>query len=142
MSGANRTLPLSSSSTEETPAKRQKVSGQPSDQTLSCEEINTRNEFIAAQRRDLVIDTAKQNRPANTTKTYRKAQREWTAFCQKYDFEDGGWVSADKLIWFTQEVILTQRVKKRGRKQQRDVQQKSEDMELVAEDKAIRRGYR
>ena len=75
VSRAKKALALSPSSTEESPAKRQKGSDQLSDQALSREEINARNEFIAAQRRDSVIDTAKKNRPANTTKTYRKAQR-------------------------------------------------------------------
>jgi hypothetical protein len=138
MNRAKRTLASPSSSTEEGPAKKQKVSDRPSDhQALSREEINARNELIAAQRRELVLDTAKKNRPANTTKTYMKAQREWASFCEKYDFEDGEHVSADKLIWFTQEVILAHRVKEKGRKQKKNVRQELENMDLITEDKAI-----
>jgi hypothetical protein len=54
---------------------------------------------MAAQRRDLAIDTAHENRPANTKKTYKKAQGEWVSFCEKYEFEDGDFVNADKWMY-------------------------------------------
>jgi hypothetical protein len=57
-----------------------------------------------------------------TKKTYKKAQGEWASFCKKYEFEDGDFVNADKLIWFTQEVVLTRRVKQKARKQKKDAQ--------------------
>ena len=65
--------------------------------------------------------------------TYKKVQKEWVSFCDKYQFEDGD--NADKLIWFTQEVVLTWRVKAKGRKQKKDYQQRAEDVDLVEEDR-------
>ena len=114
-------------------AKKRKNGGQ----TMTRSEVNSRNEAMAAQRRDRVTDTAHENRPANTKKTYKKAQGEWVSFCEKYEFEDGDFVNADKLIWFTQEVVLTRRVKQKNRKQKKDAQQRAEDVDLVAEDRAV-----
>ena len=106
-------------------------------QTLTRTEINARNQAMAVQRRDRAIETAQENRPKNTKKTYKKAQKEWVSFCDKYQFEDGDHVNADKLIWFTQEVVLTRRVKAKGRKQKKDDQQRAEDVDLVEEDRAV-----
>ena len=97
--------------------KKQTQNDNDGGQTLTRTEINARNQAMAVQRRGRAIETAQENRPKNTKKTYKKAQKEWVSFCDKYQFEDGDHVNADKLIWFTQEVVLTRRVKAKGRKQ-------------------------
>jgi hypothetical protein len=129
-------LVSSSNSREDRPEKRQKVSDNP-DQPFSREEIDARNERIASQRREQAIDMANKNRSVNTTKSYKKAQKEWASFCSKYDFSDGDYVTPDKLIWFTQEVILAQKVKQKCRKQKQDDQMRLENSSLVEEDKAL-----
>ena len=117
--------------------QKQKQTDNDGGQTLTRTEINARNQAMAVQRRDRAIETAQENRPKNTKKTYKKAQKEWVSFCDKYQFEDGDHVNADKLIWFTQEVVLTRRVKAKGRKQKKDDQQRAEDVDLVEEDRAV-----
>lgn len=42
---------------------------------MNRSEINSRNEAIAAQRRDRAIETAHENRPVNAKKTYKGAGR-------------------------------------------------------------------
>ncbi|KAN0087238.1 Transcriptional activator of glycolytic enzymes domain containing protein [Elaphomyces granulatus] len=116
--------------------KKQKNNDNDGGQTLTRTEINARNQAMAVQRRDRAVETAQENRPENTKKTYKKAQKEWVSFCDKYQFEDGDHVNADKLIWFTQ-VVLTRRVKEKGRKQKKDAQQRAEDVDLVEEDRAV-----
>ena len=53
-------------------AKKRKKNG---GQTMNRSEINSRNEAIAAQRRDRAIETAHENRPVNAKKTYKGAGR-------------------------------------------------------------------
>jgi len=123
--GVKRTSRSIPSTEASVAAKRQKKPKKPKQkqtdndggQTLTRTEINARNQAMAVQRRDRAVETAQENRPENTKKTYKKAQKEWVSFCDKYQFEDGDHVNADKLIWFTLEVVLTRRVKEKGRKQ-------------------------
>jgi hypothetical protein len=52
-------------------AKKRKKNGGQTNQS----EINSRNEAIATQRRDRVIETAHEDRPVNAKKTYKGAGR-------------------------------------------------------------------
>ena len=57
-------------------------------------------------------ESALKNRPLNTSRAYTKAQRLWADFCKEWAFSDGDHVRADKLLMFTQEVVLKIVVKK------------------------------
>jgi hypothetical protein len=56
------------------------------------------------------VELAYRNRPPNTIKAYKKAQSLWREFCKREQFEDGDWVNTDKLLLFTQNVVLRRTV--------------------------------
>jgi hypothetical protein len=78
---------------------------------LTQEQINERNSRLLAEQGQKAVTTALENRPKNTTKAYKKAQSEWVSFCSKWQFEDGEFVTSDKLLWFTNEIVLERRVR-------------------------------
>jgi hypothetical protein len=50
------------------------------------------------------------NQPANTARSYAKAQKLWREFCADRQFDDGVLVSEEKLVLWLQEVVLQLRV--------------------------------
>ncbi|EAW20726.1 uncharacterized protein NFIA_112500 [Aspergillus fischeri NRRL 181] len=46
------------------------------------------------------------NQPANTARSYAKAQRLWREFCADRQFDDGVLISEEKLVLWLQEVVL------------------------------------
>jgi hypothetical protein len=68
------------------------------------------------QAAEIGVATALKNRKPNTTRAYRKSQKLWKQFCADFAFEDGEFVSTDKLLLFTQQVVLTATVESRRKK--------------------------
>ena len=91
------------------PIEQQPVEG--SQAALTQEQINERNSRLLAEQGQKAVTTALENRPKNTTKAYKKAQSEWALFCSKWQFEDGEFVTSEKLLWFTNEIVLERRVR-------------------------------
>jgi hypothetical protein len=61
------------------------------------------------------------NQPANTARSYAKAQKLWREFCADRQFDDGVLVSEEKLVLWLQEVVLQLRVPETlTRKRKRD----------------------
>jgi hypothetical protein len=50
------------------------------------------------------------NQPANTARSYAKAQKLWREFCADRQFDDGVLVSEEKLVLWLQEVVLQLRI--------------------------------
>jgi hypothetical protein len=50
------------------------------------------------------------NLPANTARSYAKAQKLWREFCADRQFDDGVLVSEEKLVLWLQEVVLQLRI--------------------------------
>ena len=75
-------------------------------QSLAQAERNSRNTRMLKQARQIGVETALKNRKPNTAKAYGKAQQLWKQFCAEFDFEDKEFVSTEKLLLFTQRVVL------------------------------------
>ena len=50
------------------------------------------------------------NQPANTARSYAKAQKLWREFCAERQFDDGVLVSEEKLVLWLQDVVLQLRI--------------------------------
>jgi hypothetical protein len=75
---------------------------------------NVRNAAqMLQQARKIGVETALKNRKPNTTRAYSTSQKLWERFCADFAFEDGEFVSPDKLLLFTQQVVMTATVKPR-----------------------------
>ena len=61
------------------------------------------------------------NQPANTARSYAKAQKLWREFCAERQFDDGVLVSEEKLVLWLQDVVLQLRIpnKETGRKKRK-----------------------
>lgn len=98
------------------------------------EEIDDRNSRLLAEQGQKAIVAALANRPKNTTKTYKKAQAEWASFCTKWQFKDGDFVTSEKLLWFTNEIVLQRKVPVRSKPPK---SQKVRSKGLLEEDQAL-----
>ena len=84
------------------------------------------------------VEIALKNRKANTTKAYKKAQEKWAEFCGVYRFDDGLFVNSQKLLLFTQEVILKITVppkKKKGKKKYKKNNEIKDDESFLLSEK-------
>ena len=50
------------------------------------------------------------NQPANTARSYAKAQKLWHDFCAERQFDSGALVSEEKLVLWLQDVVLQLRI--------------------------------
>jgi len=82
----------------------------PITQQLSQAEKEARNDRLLQDAAVVGVETALRNRKANTTRAYSKAQKMWHKFCDEFEFKDRYDVNTEKLLLFTQEVVLKIRV--------------------------------
>jgi hypothetical protein len=59
------------------------------------------------------------NQPANTARSYAKAQKLWREFCAERQFDDGVLVSEEKLVLWLQDVVLQLRIPQTQRGQKK-----------------------
>src|SRR5436305_10709445 len=62
---------------------------------------------------DHAITASIANQPANTARSYAKAQRLWHEFCADRQFDDGVLVSEEKLVLWLQDIVLQLRIPER-----------------------------
>jgi hypothetical protein len=75
-------------------------------QQLSQAEKEARNDRLLQDAAVAGVETALRNRKVNTTRAYSKAQKLWLQFCDEFDFKDRYHVNTEKLLLFTQNVVL------------------------------------
>ena len=85
------------------------------------------------------------NQPANTARSYAKAQKLWHEFCADRQFDDGVLVSEEKLVLWLQDIVLQLRIPERQtRKRKGDavtpavLRQKRRKGERLAEDLEVK----
>lgn len=100
------------------PAKNGPAKNGPTESELLMLERSQSNRAALSAAVNNAVTASIANQPANTARSYAKAQKLWREFCAERQFDDGVLVSEEKLVLWLQDVVLQLRVpeKKAGKR--------------------------